>query len=105
MGCYYGAFFTKAGFDTELIARGAHLKAMQETGRLVFKSRIHGDSVIPVKAAGGLTGEYDVIIFAVKSQDTEISVRRCREAPQKRRLRCFVPERSGKPGYSGKALR
>ncbi len=71
IGCYYGAFFTKAGFDTELIARGAHLKAMQETGRLVFKSRIHGDSVIPVKAADGLTGEYDVIIFAVKSQDTE----------------------------------
>ncbi|QAR32533.1 2-dehydropantoate 2-reductase [Geovibrio thiophilus] len=71
IGCYYGAFFTKAGFSTELIARGAHLKAMQETGRLVFKSRIHGDSVIPVKAAGELSGEYDVIICAVKSQDTE----------------------------------
>lgn len=71
IGCYYGAFFIKAGINTELIARGTHLKAMQETGVLSFKSRIHGDFTVPVKAAGELSGEYDIIIFAVKSQDTE----------------------------------
>lgn len=71
VGCYYGVFFTKAGFDTELLARGEHLKAMQDSGSLLFKSRIHGDSTVNIKAVDRLTGEYDIIIFAVKSQDTE----------------------------------
>lgn len=71
IGCYYGAFFSKAGYSTTLIARGAHLSAMQETGKLVFKSRIHGDAEIPVKTSDALEGEYDIIILAVKSQDTE----------------------------------
>ena len=73
VGCYYGAFFIKAGLNTELIARGAHLEAMQKTGELVFKSDVYGDSVIPVKASAELSGEYEVIIFAMKSQDTELT--------------------------------
>jgi 2-dehydropantoate 2-reductase len=71
IGCYYGCFFAKAGYDTTLIARGAHLEAMKKTGELVFKSRLHGDFTQKVKASGFLEGEYDIIIFAVKSQDTE----------------------------------
>lgn len=71
VGCYYGAYFIKAGYDVELMARGAHLKAMQDTGSLFFKSRLYGDEKIPVKAVAELSGEYDILIYAIKSQDTE----------------------------------
>jgi 2-dehydropantoate 2-reductase len=72
VGCYYGTFFIKAGYDIELMARGAHLNAMQSTGSLNFKSRLYGNEIVPVKAVSDLNGEYDIIIYAIKSQDTEI---------------------------------
>jgi 2-dehydropantoate 2-reductase len=62
---------SKAGYDVELMARGRHLAAMQETVVLKMKSWKYGEPVIPVKAVAKAEGKYGLIILCVKSQDTE----------------------------------
>lgn len=44
-----GAYLTKAGFDTKLIARGKHLLAMQEQG-LLLETGFAGNERVPVSA-------------------------------------------------------
>jgi 2-dehydropantoate 2-reductase len=69
VGGYFGGMLAKAGDDVTFIARGGHLKAIQERG-LTVKS-IKGDFNIKVKAVERLPDEekFDLIIFAVKSYD------------------------------------
>lgn len=72
IGGYYGAELARAGHDVTFIARGAHLKAMRETG-LKIKS-VHGSfSIEPVKAtdAPAEGGPVDLVLFCVKTPDTE----------------------------------
>jgi len=71
VGGFYGAMFAKAGFDVAFIARGRHLRAMKTSGLRV--KGIYGDFV-----AKGIfsddaksVGECDLVLFCVKSQDTE----------------------------------
>lgn len=71
IGSFYGGLMSKAGFDVELMARGRHLAAMQETGVLRIKSWKYGEPVIPVRAVAGAEGKYGLIILCVKSQDTD----------------------------------
>ncbi|WP_022850745.1 2-dehydropantoate 2-reductase [Limisalsivibrio acetivorans] len=73
IGSFYGYFMAKAGYDVTLVARGAHLEAMQESGKVKLDSRIHGSGEASVNAKGFLEGEYDCIIISVKSQDTEVA--------------------------------
>ena len=72
IGGYFGAKLSTAGNDVWLIARGKHLGAMKQHGLKVLPSdeqlsvpsqRISGD----VKDAGTV----DVVLFCVKSYDTE----------------------------------
>lgn len=58
-----GAYLTKAGFDTKLIARGRHLAAMQEHG-LSVETGFAGNYNVPVSA-------YDMETYLAKLEDTQ----------------------------------
>jgi len=75
IGGYYGARFASAGHDVSFIARGAHLEAMQRRG-LTLRTP-DGESTIPVTAAADTTsvGPVDLVLFCVKSFDTEPAAR------------------------------
>ena len=67
VGGYFGGLLARAGHEVTFIARGAHLKAIQEHG-LTIKSP-HGDfSLLPVQATDRTdeVGIVDYVIVAVK---------------------------------------
>ena len=67
-----GALLQLAGCNVALIARGAHLQAMQTNGLLV--RRPSGRQRVPVQAVGHPSeitfGEGDIVILTMKGQDT-----------------------------------
>lgn len=68
VGGYFGGCLARAGIDVTLIARGDHLRAMQQHGLRVDSPR--GDFVVhPVKATDdpAAVGPVDVVIVAVKA--------------------------------------
>jgi len=76
VGGYYGALLARAGQDVTFIARGAHLKAIKESG-LHIKS-VHGDfTLFPAKATDNPAevGPVDLILFTVKTYQTDDAVR------------------------------
>ncbi len=78
VGGYIGGRLALVGNDVVLIARGAHLKAIQADG-LKVKS-INGDFQVRVKATDRpeTVGPVDLVIFAVKSYDTESAAEQIR---------------------------
>jgi len=70
IGSFYGGLMAKAGYNVELLARGPHLQAMQNSGTLNIKSWKYGEPSIKVKAVREADGIYDLIILCVKTQDT-----------------------------------
>ncbi len=76
-GGYYGGLLAKHGHDVTFIARGAHLKAIQENG-LQVKS-IFGDFLIkPANATDNPAqiGPVDLILFCTKTYDTDEAVQK-----------------------------
>ena len=77
VGGYFGGKLAKAGEDVWFLARGKHLEAMRTNGLRVNSP--DGDWMVP---AGKMTdnpqeiGEVDVILFSVKSYDTESAAQR-----------------------------
>ncbi|MFV9510252.1 ketopantoate reductase family protein [Tepidibacillus sp. LV47] len=73
VGAYFGGLLARKGHEVSLIARGEHLKALQEQG-LTVKS-VHGDFHLPLKAVGDPKeiGPVDLVLFTVKAYDTEKS--------------------------------
>jgi 2-dehydropantoate 2-reductase len=72
VGCFYGGMLARAGHEVTLIGRPAHVDAIAQRGGLKFESAIF-DGVIPIGAdteASGVAGA-DVVLFCVKSADTE----------------------------------
>lgn len=71
VGGYIGGRLALAGNEVVLIARGAHLKAIQAEGLKVRS--IKGDFQVRVMATDQpeTVGPVDLVIFAVKSYDTE----------------------------------
>jgi 2-dehydropantoate 2-reductase len=72
VGGYFGARLARAGVPVTLLARGAHLAAIQRDG-LRVRSAVDGESVATVTAVGDVTGlpPADAVLFCVKSFDTE----------------------------------
>ncbi len=72
IGGYFGAKLSEAGEDIWFIARGKHLDAMKLRG-LVVRSAKESFIVHPQKISGTVAdaGKVDVILFCVKSYDTE----------------------------------
>jgi len=68
VGGYFGGKMAQAGFDVTFIARGAHLKAIQQNG-LTVKS-FQGDfKIFPAKATDQIEqiGTVDLVILGVKA--------------------------------------
>jgi 2-dehydropantoate 2-reductase len=76
VGGYFGGRLAVSGQDVTMIARGPHLKAIRERGLQVRS--IKGDFTAVVPAAGDPAeiGPCDVVLFCVKSYDTESAASR-----------------------------
>ncbi len=70
IGGYLGAKLALAGQEVTLIARGAHLQAMQETGLRLRSPDHHEDWIQDIRATQHLeeAGPHDVVILALKAQ-------------------------------------
>ena|SRR5690242_8067556 len=68
IGAYVGACLDRGGIDVTLIARGAHLAAMQERGVRVLSPR--GDFTAHPRATDdwGAAGEADVVFVGLKAR-------------------------------------
>ncbi len=77
VGGYFGALLHGGGLDVTLIARGRHLEAIKAHG-LRIKS-YEGEFTAPVRAVGDPEeiGPVHLILFCVKSYDTESAARQC----------------------------
>jgi 2-dehydropantoate 2-reductase len=75
VGAYYGAKLQQSGEDVTLCARGENLRVMRERGLEIKSAK--GDVKIAVKATNAPRefAPYDLILFAVKSYDTESAAR------------------------------
>ncbi|BDG61239.1 2-dehydropantoate 2-reductase [Caldinitratiruptor microaerophilus] len=71
IGCYFGGRLAQAGHEVHLIARGEHLRALRERG-LVVRSEL-GDiaAQLPATDDPAEVGPVDLVLFTVKSQDTD----------------------------------
>ncbi|MFN2290565.1 MAG: ketopantoate reductase family protein [Anaerolineae bacterium] len=72
IGAYYGGLLARAGQDVTLIARGAHLASLQQTGLRV--ESVHGDFAIQSIEASddpAEVGIVDLVLVTVKSYDLE----------------------------------
>lgn len=75
VGGYFGGLLAKGDADVTFIARGKHLAALKAKG-LSVKS-VKGDFSLPVKATDDPkeVGPVNLILFCVKSYDTEAAMR------------------------------
>lgn len=71
VGCFYGGMLARAGHAVTLIARPAHAQAVRERG-LRMQTRLFDETVALAASedASGVAGA-DVVLFCVKSPDTE----------------------------------
>lgn len=71
VGCYYGGMLARAGHAVTLIARPAHVQAIQAQGLRIetrtFDEQVHLSASTEASAVQGA----DVVLFCVKSTDTE----------------------------------
>ena len=73
VGCYYGGMLARAGHSVTLIGRPAHVQALQARGlRMQTLSFDEHVKVAASTTASAVAGA-DVVLFAVKSPDTESS--------------------------------
>jgi 2-dehydropantoate 2-reductase len=75
VGSFFGGMLARAGAEVTLIARGAHLEAMQKNG--LFIDSIRFQEYVPVKASGdpAAVRGAELILFCVKSLDTDNAAR------------------------------
>jgi len=79
IGGYCGGLLARGGADVTLVARGAHLRALQEQG-LTLKSQRFGTFTVGVPATDdpARVGRADLVLFCVKAYDLEAAARQCR---------------------------
>ncbi len=84
VGCYYGARLQQAGEEVVLGARGDHLRALREHGLDVRSAK--GNFRLDVTATDrpAAFAPYDLILFAVKSYDTEAAAEQIKD--------CLAPD-------------
>ena len=71
VGCYFGGMLARAGHQVTLIARPQHVEAIRRDG-LRMETRMF-DEQVRLAAASDASGarDADVVLFCVKSADTE----------------------------------
>lgn len=75
IGAYYGALLHRAGHEVTLVARGAHLQAIQRDGLTVHHPEVEFAGLVPALSQAALLSEhgaadFDLIAIAVKSGST-----------------------------------
>ncbi|MBH0100142.1 2-dehydropantoate 2-reductase [Salinibacterium sp. NSLL150] len=73
VGGAIAALLARAGNDVEVTARGAHLRAIRESGLTLTGA--WGDSVSRVRASGTLSRINELVIVATKAHDAEEAIR------------------------------
>lgn len=71
VGGYFGVLLVRAGFDTHFLARGKHLRAILETGLEVLSDDWTLRMMVHATAEPEEIGPVDLVLFCVKSYDTE----------------------------------
>src|SRR5882757_3891825 len=71
IGGYYGARLQQGGADVTFIARGEHLKAMQQNGLALEGDRAIHLPKVQATDDPATIGPVDVVIFSVKLRDME----------------------------------
>jgi 2-dehydropantoate 2-reductase len=74
VGGYFGGRLALAGVDVHLIARGAHLEALQARGLKVKSTKGDFHVHLPATADPSDVGPCDYVLFAVKSFDNDATV-------------------------------
>lgn len=78
VGCYYGGILARAGMPVTLIGRATNVQAIHNQG-LRLQTLSFDEMVYPqASAAPGAVAGADVVLFAVKSTDTETAGRQIR---------------------------
>ena len=71
VGSYYGALLARDGHDVTLVARGPHLEALRESGRIVVREFDGAPWEAPVGASATPAGSApDLVIVTTKSHHT-----------------------------------
>lgn len=71
VGCYYGAMLARAGHSVILIGRPQHIDVVRDRGLILETSNLHEKvSIQATTEPSGVAGA-DVVLFCVKSADTE----------------------------------
>jgi len=73
VGSLVGGLLARAGEDVTLVGRKAHVEAVRQNGLLI--EGILGQLTVPVKAAEALDFRPDLVLLAVKTQDSEAACR------------------------------
>ncbi len=75
VGCYYGAMLARAGHDVTLIGRALHVDAINRDGLLFESASFTGRIAMKATTRSDCVTGADVVLFSVKSADTEIAGR------------------------------
>ena len=78
VGCYFGALLARAGHAVTLIGRPAHVLAIRDNGLRLQTAEM--DVQVPLAASTEASAVHgaDVVLFCVKSSDTEDAARQIR---------------------------
>jgi 2-dehydropantoate 2-reductase len=76
IGAYYGARLSEGGADVGLIARGAHLAALRDRGLTIIAPERTSRHRLLATGDPAEIGPVDVVLFCVKSYDTEATAAR-----------------------------
>jgi 2-dehydropantoate 2-reductase len=71
VGGYFGARLSDGGAEVHLIARGAHLEVLRERGLTIVEPESSSYYRLSAHADPGEVGPVDVVLFCVKSYDTD----------------------------------
>jgi 2-dehydropantoate 2-reductase len=74
VGCYFGGRLARAGGDIHLLARGRHLQAIRDRGLRISGARGEFAVALPATDDPADIGPSDIVLFCVKSYDTEAAV-------------------------------
>ena len=75
VGSFYGAMLVQAGHDVTLIGRPAQVSALREHGLQFEKGGVVTRLAVQASAEPNAVSGADVVIFSVKSSDTETAAR------------------------------
>lgn len=71
VGCYYGAMLARAGHTVSLVARPEHVQAVAERGLLLQTQAFQASIRVQASTDPALVRSADIVLFCVKSTDTE----------------------------------